>query len=649
MIVEDPFQVFGEACFNVVKETFNRLGLKLERLKFETPPDTRYGELALPCFELARTLNVEPVDLAVKLVNALANLSLPRIIEKVEAVGGYVNFYVNYVELAKLLFNALRSKGTSYGYTPAAKPLTVIVEHTSGNPVHPLTVGTGRNAVLGDAIARLLKVRGHKVLTHFYIDDVGLQVAMAAYGYSKVKELVKERRVKPDAIVGLLYSMVNALIEIKSLKRRIERVKGLAGDEWRELENRLSEWVGIVNELRGRDEELFDALTEKLDENPEEEVRMLNKLYEEGDVKAVKLIRELCNLTIEGFKQTLKELDISLDSWDWESEVTVWSGSVDEVIKRLEKTGFTSIENKALVFNANAAVEMLKLRERLKLREDYQVPKLTLVRSDGTTLYTTRDVCYALWKLKAADMVISVVGAEQSLAQLQLKIMLYALGHHELADRYIHYAYELVRLPGYKMSGRRGYYVTLDQILSEARRRVREEVDKRWPNLPEEVKEDVTRTISVGAVRYALISTSASKPIVFDWNQVVNFERNSGPFINYAYVRALGILRKAGLKDYYLEDVKTELLIDHQEKQLILYLSKLPRIITTASDELKPELVVEYANKLSELFNSYYERVDVIHVKDPELRNARLALISAFKVVLKAAMNSIGIKLSEIM
>lgn len=640
----DPLGVFEATCLEALKEAILRKLPELSKLSLslEVPPDPRFGDLAYPCFEAAKRLNRPPIEVARVLAAEIEKALRPPILEVVAQGPGYVNFRADHVQLARDLFKAVLEAPDDYGSTPASEKLQVIVEHTSGNPVHPLTVGTGRNSFLGDAVARLLEARGHRVERHFYVDDVGFQVALAAFAYSKVKDKV-EIRGKPDHFVGLLYSISNTLMEI-------QRLKTLAAGEDEEATKaraKLSEWMSVLQELRERDERLFEALMDSLkDVDLRGEALKLNRDYEEGKPYAVKAVRELCNLTLEGFKETLNRANIRFDSWDWESDLTVWSGAVEEILDGLRRTPFTSIEMEALVFKAEETAKNLDLKRKLGIKEEHVIPDLTLTRADGTTLYTTRDIAYALWKLKRANKVINVIGAEQSLAQMQLRIALYALGHGDLADNYIHYAYELVHLPGYRMSGRRGRYVTLDQIMDEAANRVYIEVGKRWPNLSEEEKRRVAEKLGVGAVRYALVSVSASKPMMFNWDRVINFEQNSLPFINYAYVRSLGILKKGGFKP---SEVDTAKLRHPQEREIVMKLCSFPRIVRQAADELRPELLATYLNDLSSLFNSYYEKVNVIHEKDEEVRMARLMLVYTLKTVLCNGMKLIGIIPVDIM
>jgi arginyl-tRNA synthetase len=406
--------------------------------------------------------------------------------------------------------------------------------------------------------------------------------------------------------------------------------------------------VGIAYELRSRDPELFDHLLDRMKEDgdPRAAISKLNRDYEEGAREAVKAVRELCSAVIEGFRQTLSRMRIEFDEWDWESELTVWSGATEEAIERIRDLAPWALDTSqgALVLDVDAVASALGLKEKWGLANK-EIPKLTLKRADGTTLYTTRDIAYALWKLRRADKVINVIGAEQSMAQLQLRVVLALLGVKDVESRYLHYAYELVKLPGAKMSSRRGRYVALDDLLNEAVGRVKLEVEKRGWRLSEEEKEEIAEVVGVGAVRYALLNVTASKPITFDWEQVVNFERNSFPFINYTYVRALGILRKSDFEP--TADVDTTKLVHEYERELVIQMAKYPKLFVEAADGLRPEVLTGFLNQISEVFNSYYEKVNVIRERDEEARRARLMLVYSLKIVMESCAKALNFKLAQ--
>ncbi|MGC8961798.1 MAG: arginine--tRNA ligase, partial [Candidatus Bathyarchaeia archaeon] len=287
----------------------------------------------------------------------------------------------------------------------------------------------------------------------------------------------------------------------------------------------------------------------------------------------------------------------------------------------------------------------MDLRDKLKLRETHHVPSLTLIRSDGTTLYTTRDIAYSLYKFEGADRVINVIGAEQSLAQLQLKAALYALGEREKAENLIHFSFGLVEMPGRRMSSRRGRIITLDEVLDEALARAYEEVRKRDKTSTDEEVREIAERIGLASIKYALISVEPIRTVTFTWDRVLDFEKNSAPFINYAYTRALGILRKFGGE--VPAEVEGKELTHPLERRLLLQIAKFPEEFVDAADSLRPNAIANYAIGLAESFHEYYEKVNVIGSKEETVRLARIALVKSIAIVLRNSMEAIGIKLSE--
>ncbi|MCX8182605.1 MAG: arginine--tRNA ligase, partial [Candidatus Methanomethyliaceae archaeon] len=332
--------------------------------------------------------------------------------------------------------------------------------------------------------------------------------------------------------------------------------------------------------------------------------------------------------------------DIEFDSWDWESELASWNGGAETVVEWLLKTGFGRMEEGTAILDCEGVARRYGLKERYGIKGE--VPPLTLKRSDGTTLYTTRDIAYTLWKFDRAERVINVISLEQKLPQLQLKLALYALELGSLAENLVHFSYELVHLPGKKMSGRRGRYVTFDEVMDEAVQRAYEEVSKRSPNLSEEERRKISELVGVGAVRYALVAVDPNKPITFTWERVLNFEQNSAPFIQYAHARASNILAKAGQGVEHSEANYAGLSTKY-EKELVVKLSMLPEVVKEAAESLRPELLAEYANDLSSAFNLFYDNVPVLKTEDESLRKARLRLVESVKTVLSNVLHLIGI------
>lgn len=641
MISPNPFGDFRKACEKALEKSFTKLHshVSIKHHMLDTPPNPEFGELAsAACFELSKKIKgVKSRKLAEDIVRAIDVKSFHLIDSVKPAGGGYVNFYSNLSELSKTTIDSVRALGETYGSVKTDKPQKIIVEHTSANPISPIHVGQGRNPILGDALARILEARGHTVFRHFYIDDVGRQTAVAAYGYTQLGKTTLEG--KPDHSIGLIYTITSCITEISRLKHVTQQQ--MDPETHHELQKQLNEWISIAEELRDKHSKLYNQLFDAVgkEESLSETVNSLNRDYEAGVSRAKDMVRTVCQLSLEGIKDTLARIDADFDSWDWESDF-VWNSDVTKILQALEKTGYAFREGPVLEFNADKVAKDFSLKQLLNVKDDYEIPSLTLTRADGTTLYTTRDIPYTLWKFKKADRVINVVGLEQKLAQQQLKLALWALGHVKEAENLTHFAYSLVTMPGYKMSSRRGHYVTFDEVIKEAVQRAYEEVEKRSPHLTEAKKKEISQIVGIGALKYAFLEVDPIKPVVFTWDRVLNFERNSAPYIQYSHARARSILRKAEKKtvnpDY-------SLLTERLERDLVLTLARFPELFINSAENLKPNSIAESANQLADKFNSFYNALPVLKSRPDELKDARLALVEAVSIVLRNSLGLVGI------
>lgn len=622
LLLDEIVQALRSACPELPAEA--------AKLVERAPPD--HGDLTVNSLKLAK----EP-DRAYELAEEVARklTTKPSLVGRVNVEGNFINIFINPSTYGELLWSAVSSLGSEYGHNPAPRPLRILVEHTSANPVHPLHIGHLRNSIVGDALARILRARGHEVRVHFYLDDVGLQVAYAAYGHEKVKHL--KRDMKLDHYIGLIYAITNAVIAIRELE---EERRTATPEKRARIDSKLADWLWVAKELMERDEALFSAVAEAVkSERATERVREIVQAYEAGEEWAVELVRGVVNLCVKGFEQTLQRLDISFDSWDWESEITTWSGLAVEVVEQLRAAGYAVIRQGAVIFEADKLAADSEVRRRLRIPEGFHVTLLTLGRSDGTTLYATRDIAYAIWKFQqGVDKVINVIGAQQTLEQIHVRLALCALGYAREAENTVHFSYEMVTLPGVKMSGRRGRFVSADEMVEEAVRRAREELEKRGLKGAEEA--EIAERVGVGAVKFAMLSASPSRPLTFSWDRVLDFDRNSGPFVQYAYVRARSVLQKAG-------DLKPEVAretLGEEERRLLFLVGYSPEAVAKAADELKVELIPQYLNELALEFNSYYDKVPILKAEPREKAFARLALVKMVATALENGMRLIGIE-----
>jgi arginyl-tRNA synthetase len=643
----NPFRAFRKECDEALKGAVQTAfpSYAVDQIRLAHPPTSDFGDLASSlCFELAKKAKKPPKILAEQIVETIGVPS-GSLLGRVEAAGGYINFYADYAAFSELTLESVRALGPAYGYVKTDTPVKIIVEHTSVNPAGPIHVGTARNSMLGDALYRLLKARGHEVSANFYVDDVGRQIAILAYGFQLVSHL--PRKDKIDHWLGLVYAVTSCIIEIEKLKRTLQtsRDGGASEGEVRKIQMELDDWVSAAGYLCERDEGMFYGLVEKIqqDENPELTITRIMRSYE-GEEKATRrLVREVVDLCLSGFKETYERMHIGWDSWDWESDL-VWDGAVAEVVKQLEDSPYCNVVDGALTFDAEKAAQDKRVKALLGIPREHEIPSLVLNRSDGTTLYSTRDIAYSLWKLSRADRVINVIGKEQALAQTQISIALSVLTSPEMALNMVHYAYELVHLPGYRMSRRRGRYVTLDELLDEAEKRAWNEVEKRSPHLSASDKDAISKAVGGGAVKYALVSIAPTKQVTFSWDRVLNFETNSAPFIQYAYARASNILKKAGDTPQTFEYRQLQQPAEHE---LVRKIALFPEVFIDASEKTTPNSLTEYANDLSASFNSFYASIPVLQADFPKQRAARLALVDAVKTTIRNVMNLLGIDVLE--
>ncbi len=367
-------------------------------------------------------------------------------------------------------------------------------------------------------------------------------------------------------------------------------------------------------------------LVDEKEHSPEVDAAM--KEYESCDPETVEKFKCAIDTAMEGIKETLMRMNIHHDRFVLESTF-VRSGDVNSMVERIKKTERAFIKDEALMVDLN----------------DMGIQKpLVIQRSDGTTLYTTRDLAYHEWKASQCDRMIDILGADHKLISSQLKAVLRILGIKE-PDVVI---FEFVSLPEGSMSTRRGVYISADELLDEVEKAAYEEVKKRRPDTGEEFKKKVAALVGIGAVRYDIVRVSPEKATTFNWAEAVDFEKQGAPFIQYAHARACSIIKNAEEEGVVFEDFDSNILVEEQEIALIKKLAGFSKVIDSAAVELKPNFLAIYARELAEAFNQFYRYVPVLNA-EPEFRNARLALVDCSRIVLANALDTLGITAPETM
>ena len=365
----------------------------------------------------------------------------------------------------------------------------------------------------------------------------------------------------------------------------------------------------------------------------------LMQRIEKGDTEVAQQFKHGVDLAMDGIKYTLNRMNIKHDSFAWESTF-VKNQDVDNTIERIKKTGRAKIHDGALM------VDLL----------DYGYKKkLVIQRSDGTSLYTTRDLAYHLWKAGRCTWMIDVLGADHKLISGQLKAVLNALGEKE-PDIVI---FEFVSLPEGSMSTRRGKFITTDELLDQVEAQALLEVEKRRPDTTSQFKQQVAKFVGIGAIRYDVIKVSPEKSTVFDWREALDFEKQGAPFIQYSHARACSILANAEDSGFYqtntdhdigddniihnnINNIDVSVLIEDTEIELIKQLSRFSWVIEAAARDLKPHYLAVYARELADSFNQFYRDVPVLSA-DEHLRSSRLVLVDCARIMLDAVLDTLGI------
>jgi arginyl-tRNA synthetase len=603
----------------------------------QEPPRQEFGDLALPLPRVSKDL----LPICSSIASKLRSAGSPCV-ERAECVGSYLNVVLRSSYIAELLVKALATARGDYGVLAVrrGRPLRVVVEFVSANPVHPLHIGSGRNAALGDFIARAHELFGDYVERRYYVNDLGLQVSYLLYGYIKLGRPEAPPSMKVDHFLGLVYAATSTVAELHKLRQELERSSG----DVESIKRRMEELAGDLLRIRSRVPEVVDKLLNSITpgEDPEEEVRRLSQAIERGDPEVVEVHREVVGKVVSGIRDTLRRLGVEFDRWDYESDL-VYSGLVDEVLKRARSSRFFTEYKGAPALDLRALAKDETVRRELSLPKSLEIPPLVIARSDGTTLYTTRDIAYTLKKFSesGADVVYNVIAIEQTLPQAQLRLALYALGFTREARSLVHYAYEMVNVRGMSMSGRRGRYVTVDEVLDALISKAYELSASRGVQISEEVALKIARS----AFKYIMLSVSPRKTLTFDLEQAVNVRSGSATYLQYTYARANGLLSKYGGEPPF-EDVDTEGLVD-KRRELALLLLKFPEVLRKVVEELTPEDLITYLNKLAEVFNQWYDSDPVLSEPNTRLRNLKVVLTYGTKVVLENSFKLLGLDTVE--
>ncbi|HTX61755.1 MAG TPA: arginine--tRNA ligase, partial [Methanobacterium sp.] len=567
----------------------------------------------------AAQLKRSPVEISSELAGTIKN---PSLIKEVKNVGPYLNFFIDYQKYAE---HVLVNINDDYGQLET-KNDKIILEHTSANPNGPLHIGHIRNAILGDSLNRILKKAGYVTETQYYVNDMGRQIAMVVWGLFNLKfdpvKLAQE---------SLQNQEMDPYQQIELLISENPEFNGLEDKYLNGLKNILYLQIFIDANLRDHQiGELYFEVNQKLKKDPgiKGGIDELLRIYENGEDPLLGFFfKEAVNACLEGMEPTLNRLNVHHDSFVWESKF-VRNGSVNDIIKKLKDDGHTQ-ENEVLYLNL----------------ENYGIEKeLVLMRSDGTSLYSTRDLAYHLEKFKESDVVIDILGSDHKLAIKQISIILELLGGNSPEVIF----YEFITLPEGSMSTRRGVFISVDDLMEEAVERAVREVKNRRDDLDEVESRDIAEKIGIGAIRYYIARLSPEKHIVFKWDEALSFERGCAS-IQYAHARACKILKKVG--EFNTSTTDLESILNHYELQtpeieLVKTISQFSWVIEESARNRKVHHLAQYCLDLASAFNKFYKSVPVIGSEEEILR---LVLVDKARITLRNSLDLLGIDAPETM
>jgi arginyl-tRNA synthetase len=511
-------------------------------------------------------------------------LELPAGFERIEAVNGYLNLYFSSHDYSQRLIESVLVLGDKFGLGPS-RNLKVLVEFSQPNTHKAFHVGHLRNVILGDSVCRILEFAGFDVVRANYIGDIGLHVIKWLWNYQK-----------------------NHFGETPPLDK--------------------TRWMG----------DIYSEADRSYEESPEiqAEVKALFGRWDRRDPEVVNLWKTSREWSLEGFEQIYKLLDVRFDHIYFESEMeepgkSLVTGLIERGIARDERP--------------DGAV-ILPLDDILGTKEKFRV--LVILRSDGTSLYSTKDIYLGIRKFEEyhPDRSVYVIDVRQTLYMQQIFKTLELMGYPWTKNCY-HLAYEIVNLPGnVTMSSRDGTVVLLEDLVREATRRALEIVSEKNPDLSGSSQLAVAQAVALGAIKYSMLSRDNTKTVTFDWKTALDFNGQAAPYIQYAYVRANSIIRKSGTEIPASLPLKSDL--SPSELELIDLISRFPKEVQRAANEYKPLYISNLAYEIARAFSDFYNQCPVLQVEEPQ-RSYRLRLVAAARQVIQNALTLLGIPSPDVM
>lgn len=566
---------------NIKKEIAEKIAetVKMESVALEdwieTPPDDKMGDYSFPCFRLAKELKKAPQKIAEEMAEQI-QLTADDGIEKVEVIGGYVNFFVKPDKLVSNVLAEIETKQENYGKEQIGAGKTVVIDYSSPNIAKPFHIGHLRSTVIGGALYNVYQALSYHTVGVNHLGDYGTQFGKIIEGYKRWHD-----EYDIDA---------NPIDELTKIYVRI-------------------------NELCKEDESVLEMCRENF------------RKLEQGDPYCTELWNRFKDVSLKEFQKVYDLLGSKFDSWNGEA---FYTDKTAEVIDILEKSG-------KLVESEGARIVDLS---------ELDMAPCIIEKANGSTIYATRDLAAILYRARTYDFdkCLYVVAYEQNLHFRQIFEVAKYLGIDEKYTKGLeHVPFGMVRLKTGKMSTREGNVIKLEEILKEAIKRASSIIEEKNPNL--ENKEDVAKKVGIGAIIFNDLANSRVKDEIFDWDTILNFQGETGPYIQYIFVRTKSVLEKAGYLPK-VQDLDVSVLTDEYSQKVIKLLYHYQETLEQVADKNEPSILSRYLIELAKSYSVFYNENKII-VEDKKVQDARLYLTYAVGVILESGAKLLGIQMPD--
>lgn len=561
---------------NIIAEEISKItNIEINEIsKFiEVPKESENGDYAFPCFKLAKTLKKSPNLIADDLK---LNINIPEnVIEKIEVVGGYLNFFINKETLATEILSEV-TKTENYGKSNIGEGKNIVIDYSSPNIAKTFHIGHLRTTVIGASLYNIYKYLGYNVTGINHIGDYGTQFGKLIEGYKRW------------------------------------------GSEYNLDENPIEKLTEIYVRISNLCKE---------DENVLEECRNNFKKLEDGDKECVELWTKFKDLSLKEFQKVYDILGIKFDSWNGEA---FYTDKMQEVIDLLQKSG-------KLIESQGARIIDL---------EEYGMAPCLIQKSNGSSTYATRDLAAILYRARTYDFdkALYVTSYEQTLHFKQVFQVAKLLGlDKKYTDGLEHISYGMVLLETGKMSTRDGNVVKLEDLLNEAIERAKEIINEKNPKLKN--KDEIAKKVGVGAVVFNDLSNNRVKDEIFNWDRILSFQGETGPYLQYTYVRTKSIIEKAGGLPSF-ENIDKKYLLEDSANKILKILYNFEKTLIQVTEKNEPCILSRYLIDLAKAYSNFYNENQII-TEDKKIQNTRIFLTYATGNVLKIGAKLLGMEMPD--